>query len=380
MRRIREKHYWEGNVDFWVSTLSELDSATKESVNQILEFLSFIPKATNLMEKILISKDFRSLRVDEILLEEIARKPIIAIDSSISPMVRVGAHFFTIISASIVYFENGKAKPSKNLIVKLIRVPELGRIEYVKKETLLRMFELEAEALEKATQKIDGGAIFIDGPLVDPPKFVVGGELRKAYENYVSRRARAIARAKRKNVLLIGITKRILGNHLVSNFKQLLKDFPWMNDHTFVTLIFSYIARRILRDSDISYYLLTKPLELSHEKTDYRLYKEYGSGKIFYSYACLNPQRFRGKIIGVESPAEADKVSDIFRIAMHYSIYWTYPGMNVPLPVILAHKTCTIRKRTARKILRELISRYISETLSGEDTYYISLITQRFIE
>ena len=380
MRREKRTHRWEGDIDYWVNTLSELSDATKESIGEILRFLSFITQNTDLIKRILLSEDFTFLQVDRDLLGEIARKPVVAVDSSISPLVRVGSYFYSIVSAAIVHFEGDSPKPSKNLVVKLAKVPELGDIEQVRKEVLLKMFELEVEALERAIGLIDDGTIFLDGPIVDPPRMVLRGELRRVYEKYVARRARIIAKATKKNIIVIGVVKRILGNHLVSKLRSLFERFPWLNDYTLVTLVFSYITSRILHDAKMEYFLLSRPIELSYEKTDYKLYKENGSGNIFYAYACLTPRSTRGRIVGIEIPTIGKDITQQFRLAVHYSICWTYPGMSIPLPVLLAHKACTIKKKTARKILRELISRYISESLSESEAKYISLIAHRFVE
>jgi len=68
----------------------------------------------------------------------------------------------------------------------------------------------------------------------------------------------------------------------------------------------------------------------------------------------------------LDIPVLCDKSSDISERttkAVKISALWTLPGQNWPLPIILAHYKCNIRKGCAEVLYDEMITRTTSPNL-----------------
>jgi len=188
--------------------------------------------------------------------------------------------------------------------------------------------------------------VMIDGPIIDPPR---GGS-----STYIQKRAKAILQVMIKSHL-VGCVKRprdrFLIEYLVSEGLEdsLLKKFP--SDQFLIAYLF-----QLLRSNGKKGTLCTKcfPPPESHA------IKKYQKNGIEFS--CLffqldsSSRPIRLDLAGIQSEDEAENtVSSI--------ISWTYPRQHIPLPVMLAHEKCRIRKGCAEVIFDEIMTRKRSSSM-----------------
>jgi len=247
----------------------------------------------------------------------------------------------------------------------------------------------------KGSQK--GIFVLLDGPIVDPPSFHPRDEgLKNMYKDYIRSRVETVMKLLSQGCIVAGIIKRIVGNRLVSKvFSKSAGDENYLNDFTFINMVFRKLAHEMLDtvgNCIKDYILVTRPIEVDRVRTDYsnyldaelEIYDELSAElnsqhigfRIFHFYVLPSICDYRKKILGVELAVPTNKkgLSDerfldinlIIRLTRRVSEFlhvWTLPGQSYPLPIILAHRSCTIKRKTAKKVLKDLTARFIRDTL-----------------
>ena len=373
------------NPEVWNDIIIKLGEKSKELVLEIDRIRKYITEdMNNVIDNLLLFKS--NIERYLIKMSDLTKKDcsplkecVAGVDSSISSPLRIGPYFISAVSASAVLFFKGPySEPSKIIEVEIAIAPEKSDPEYALKELQLKMFELEVNMLEKAfsylSRNCQGGYVFLDGPIVDPPKFVILRGLRERYYEYIKRRSNIISKGFKENIKVIGFVKRVLGSFLHSKIKELGK-LKTLNDYTLVTLILQGIMGELIRKhikrvkgSDYDAIIMTKPFELDEKKTDYKLYKEQ-KVHVFFFYLLNGLFDYSRRVARIEfalsstgSNEELAKLTwDISKLV--YS--WTMPGQPYPLPIILAHRSCVIPKRTSKKLLKEALTRYMTHVLKS---------------
>ena len=354
-------------VPYVIEELRKVDSLLYRKIFADGNILTRIIPFRNLNNFIVNKKDVN---------HEFNQTIVAGVDSSRSPFLRIGTSYFAIVSSSSVIYDNGKKdKILRKIIVDVKRAPEESDPEYALNELRFSMFEQEIKALQQAINFFNeinkSPIILIDGPIVDPPRFKVPG-LTEKYNKYVSKRALLIEKIVKRKGIIVGIVKRILGNHLVrSVLNRVLGNIGLkLNDFTLLSMFFNklittYYSDKITNDTDVI--LFTQPLELDEHNTDYGKYREFSYIKIYYSYILLGAFNSKKIPLRMEFAIKEDETHIVdlawYIVKMLYSL--TPPGHKVPIPIYLAHRSCTINKKTSKKLLREMLSKFIHDSLTG---------------
>ena len=364
-------------IDYWNALLPNLSDVVREITIDIRNISDRIIKFAD--ELLLFGRDWSNYIITHKELRTIQEEvPFIGIDSSLTPPLRFGPYLLSAVSAVTTSVQRLGEECRKSLNVRMVRAPEKADPSHATNEIKLEMFKMEVRKIQEGISILfhdhDGkGAIFIDGPLVDPPRFPKRPEeLEECYRNeYIKDRSEAIKAAIKDKIPIVGIVKRIIGNLLISYLQKSLSEeiaYININDHTLVTLLLKYKLPNILRNSlkltsgeDIL--LATKPFELPYDVTDYSNYRENGI-YIYFSYILPGISNPYTKVLRIElafdrKPCEDELKESVWNITKLIAAT-ILPGHSLPLPIILAHRACTIPKSTAKILIREMVSRYFT--------------------
>jgi len=293
-------------------------------------------------------------------------QPIFGVDGSMVLVRGIGKKFFALISVSQVIFERGSLdieNPKINLSVSMETIEEEYDVN-PKTQAIMRMMIGESKAINILINRFQRGIIFIDGPLIDPPNIT---DL-----NYVKYRAEVFRNALKTNVDIIGFVKRYKSAQLRSKLD--LKELSYSSDQEVVPILFSMLRRN--NYCNLNDVIATRPYPLDPEgdyvysKNVINLYKGFlnESGitediyssyiQIFYGVRPIKVEFFAKNRIDAEG-----KLKSISSLIKKISI----AGTNLPLPILLAHKTSLIRKKVAEVLFREVISKVLSYSLPDLD-------------
>lgn len=226
-------------------------------------------------------------------------------------------------------------------------------------EDLMMSMETKALTLSITSRQKDGGVLFLDGPVIDPPN--------KAEDYYLKDRTYGIKKAFDRNITVIGIVKRIEGSFCLSTYgtqfsRDEKKHFEeLMSDKNFVIHILTNHL-----DDDKSSVAFTEPIVMA-EKAGNMESKDKVRSKIAEKYhekgvdiitilMCngyyTNPIRVE---VAVPDASNVNK-KDVVIEAIKYIVSWAAPGRHLPIPVILAHEKCNIGQGAAEILYSEFIS------------------------
>jgi len=283
--------------------------------------------------------------------------PIVGVDGSLVLMRGIGRRFLALISVSQVIFPQGLQdieNPRVNLSVSMETVEERYD-KPPKSQAILRMMLGESKAINILANELANGYIMIDGPIIDPPNMLE--------VTYIEYRAEALSNAIKKGIEVIGVVKRYRSNILRDKF---FKELPPVSDQEIAPILFSIIRKeKTIKPNQA---LAVRPIPLSSENEGYskqiiEAYKDALKNcgiedEIYTSYLQVH-QGIRP--IKVEFFAKNEKVA-LHKIQKIIKLFkdTTVVGTNLPLPILLAHKTCLIRKRVAEVLVKEVLSRVAS--------------------
>ena len=285
----------------------------------------------------------------------------LGIDGSFQCVGGLGGIWYVPISCSRVLFEDGLGSHPK--IDVAADIHDINEIEFpnVEKEASFRMLVGETKAANEWLSKgslSEENVIFIDGPVVDPPWY----SSEKRYVEYIKDRCEVIKRCVENNVLLLGCVKRVMGRYLIKHIRDSLAkdDYEKERVKRFISdaHLVSYVFTKLSIDSPTSVFY-TSPINVSHTDENHEAYLKEG----VEVYTVFMQRDFSCRPIRLDIPVLPDNTADIAEKAIKtvkLSALWTYPGHDMPLPVVIAHYKCNIRRGCAEVLYDEMITRTTS--------------------
>lgn len=236
----------------------------------------------------------------------------------------------------------------------------------IKQELETRMLQRETEAYEDSIDLFNPISdkpkiIFVDGPIIDPPTYK---DIK-----YIKFRCTAIKKVINKNIFLMGCVKRIYGNKFCNYVKELITDVDlqnkislYLNDNFLISSIFAdYRKQRKYHGSLITNFYESK--YISDETGGKYLTNGIRIKSLFFQYSTKH------KLIRIDIPFLKDfdgNLSEIYELIKKNLVEWSYPGIDVPYPVYLAHEFSKVRNGCAQKIYDDIISRNLSNKPIGQ--------------
>ncbi|MCC6019132.1 MAG: DNA double-strand break repair nuclease NurA [Candidatus Verstraetearchaeota archaeon] len=303
-----------------------------------------------------------TLKKDDSLVNSLRRAATGALDGSFQVISGYGGRYYTFIGLSIILAREGFTVDPEVLLDGLIIPIECSDESEANKKSSEIMLWCETRSLRGLAERLIGlesPFILLDGPIVDPPL------LRNS--SYVQCRTDNIKSCINRDVTVIGFVKRIIGTEfmrfLQSTFNDEIDLSPFSNDLDLLTGILYFAS---LQSKLPVYTTPFQPLDFL-EKTDplfmtYSQYDDFGV-KIYQAYYKPN---IRSKVYRIELASTyslyGEELRDKFeKILTLINYVWTLPGMNQPLPILLAHEKCSVRRGAAEKLYYEVITRGLTE-------------------
>jgi len=281
----------------------------------------------------------------------------VGVDGSMVPMGRIASKAIYLVTASSVAVK--RVKEGFEVVWKKYRA-SVSSVEVSPSEddtralASLDMLRLELE--EAASISEDVNVLMFDGPVIDPPNIAsalnrAGNDLRQ----YIELRADVVEKLIKRGITTIGIVKRFSGSFLSSEIGLTTDDNVLAH---YVLLRLAKAISNICRSKSI---IATRAFSLYRDGSVVeRILRDRGL-QIISSYVLLNNRVVR---VDMALPSDSNvNVLDVLRL-----VYIFGEGSNLPLPVLLAHKECSVRLRTARKLFRRIIVKLLSESAMDESS------------
>ena len=280
----------------------------------------------------------------------------VGIDGSFQCVGGIGGIWYTPISCARVVFPNGFSNPPQVSVTAGIEDIDEHKYPNVEAEASVRMLSVETKALNELASIIGArkSVVFIDGPIVDPPYY--------AEKEYVKYRCEVISRCLDKDIFIIGCVKRVLGKPFINYVTtKLLKDDDEksrLNKFTSDIHLISYVFTKEYF-SGAKGILVTFPVDVSEEDDVHKAYLKHG----IRVFSFFMQKDVYSRPIRLDIPQKLDSNIDIKTLmleAVKMTFVWSYPGYDIPLPVVLAHNKCTVRKGCAEVLYDEILTRSTS--------------------
>lgn len=300
------------------------------------------------------------------LLERFKETPIGGVDGSFQVAGGIGGKWYVFLGFSQIIAKDGfTVDPLIGVDGDIQDIEAVDEGDAHKRAELLMMLG-EIKSLRKLSNELDSEkepCIIIDGPIIDPPTY--------AEERYVNERVDALRYCCERNVDVVGFVKRVTGNSYLNYLKNRFQDqlgmeafAGFVNDFDFLSTIMFEAVKKMngpVYTYPVSY---DESGEAGGLLSVYKCYKEKGERKltIYYSYYKPFPRAkvFRVEYVSFEE-LDKNKLREKFEKIMGLIKLWTLPGMSEPLPIILAHNKCTVRRGAAETLYYEIIARALSE-------------------
>ncbi|MGC9777769.1 MAG: DNA double-strand break repair nuclease NurA [Candidatus Heimdallarchaeota archaeon] len=287
---------------------------------------------------------------------------VVGIDGSFQLVGGVGGNWFIPMSVVRILFDKGISFPPKvdiySAYIEELQEQENYNVVFL---SSLKMLLGETKTIREwalSEKRKEKSIIFIDGPIVDPPSY--------PEKDYVEFRCSSIQIALEKS-RLVGCVKKSREKFLIEFLtekyqidKVLLNSFP--SDQHLISCLFSTYRKEI---DDYDNPLFTKLVDVSNYGNN-KSYKENG----IFIFSFFTQTQPYSRILRVDIPFNTNEIDmdSLRNLSKEYAkiiIEWTLPGQNEPLPIILAHMKCNIRKGCADVLYEEIMTRGIG--LSTED-------------
>jgi hypothetical protein len=330
------------------SVMKQESKKYQKSAKTVLQYMD----SQNLLHKIDLSKEN---------LQSYAEVFTDAVDGSMQKYPKPDGNWLYFYSVSRIRYPSGYKSEVEVKVTPTIKTINQLEPKRAAAEAEEFMMNMETEAIKIAIQSRnanDGGLIFLDGPIIDPP--LHGSKL------YVQRRTFAINEAFSKNIMVIGIVKRIMGNLFTDHYKSYFSNQEktefenLMSDKIFAVHVLTDYLR-----SDKEHVAFSEPFIMADGSAGGSIgkkgkqiatsYREKGVDVITFLMAngyVGNPIRVD---IGIPSNSKVD-VMKLTQKAIRYVVQWAAPGRHLPIPVILAHEKCNIRQGAAEILYNEFIT------------------------
>lgn len=236
-------------------------------------------------------------------------------------------------------------------------------VKMIKRETKAYKESLNLFKNNKDKEKI----VFIDGPIIDPP-------FHKDVE-FIKYRTKILKELINKNVILIGCVKRIYGNNFckfllnsVENESIREKIAEYLNDSYVVSSLFANFRRKNnFHGSIISNFYQNKLPENSikflYEKNNISI------KSLFFQFSTKH------RLMRIDIPILTSRsytFEYLYEKVRDNLIEWSYPGIDLPYPVHLAHEFSKIRNGCAKKIYDDILTKNLSN--KPENQLFINML------
>jgi len=330
-------------------TLAKLVESAQIKGENAQKELRNLRRLTGKIVDLLKSKNF--FHINNEINDSEVEKFAVGIDGSFQLVGGVGGKWYLFLSVTRILFKNGLgSEPEVEVFwadIDEIDEQDNPSIRLVAEE---RMLTAESKATLNWGSKGIRSVVFIDGPIIDPP-FSFRND-----KDYINYRCEAF-RTCLKNSIVIGCVKRVRDrffiNYLVNELSiKNAKSFP--TDQHLMLLLFTKLRQNTSLGS-----LYTTWIDLN--ESDVKPHKDYGDNKI-YVVSFFYERSIRSKILRIDVPftfppsENKDLVDSTIGKVINILDYWTYPGQD-PLPVLLAHEKCNIRKGAAEVLYEEILTK-----------------------
>jgi len=324
--------------------------------------------------------------------KELEATPAAGVDSSSTKPVRVGHHYYGVVSAAVVAYPEGRnGNILEEILAETAVTPDRAEPAQAMQELNLLMFETELRALRLAPKLLEASkdkyVVFLDGPIIDPPH-VIGGSLQEKFEEYIRERAQTVRDIIENGGFVIGIVKRVYGSLFVNTLSrelsnelgEILADRR-VSDYSLAVYLGAILVMRNLFEPG-RHTMVLHPFSLDDAGiVAAEFYRKEGVNVYsFLMIPVIGGKGKEGKPIRVEFalPNDANAMEATRRAAALIDA-WLLHGHNVPEPVMLAHMRCTIRRRDASRMLREIATRSIYLALTKLGSQGLQFVTTEVI-
>ncbi len=289
-------------------------------------------------------------------------KEVIAIDGSSNIGGQLTGKFVCLYSVARIHLlidDQNNIIPSDYYWGDMDIIDALDELE-INKKLEVKMLQKETEAYGNSLSLFNNAnsnkkIIFVDGPTIDPPTY---NDI-----NYVKFRCDTIKSLLDKNIIIIGCVKRIFGTHFCNYLSDLIKDESfkkkielYLNDSYLISsMVADYRKQNNYHGPIISnFYENTSKIDQTTEE-----YHNNGISikSLFFQFSTKH------NLIRVDLPFLKNKDLknlDFIEFIKTNLVEWSYPGIDVPYPVYLAHEFSKIRNGCAQKIYDDIISKNLS--------------------
>ena len=362
----------------WVEVVKALNAKAGEAVEKIRASVSnVIPLLDKLLAFDARIATYRASNNGMIFgglasLREIASRPAIGIDSSMSRPVRIGHTYYAVVDSAHIYYDDVFVNdPHEDVYADVAVAPDSADPAYAKHEINLKMFEMENRALREAAERASyGTTVFLDGPIIDPPSVPAEQGLRASYERYLAERAEYVRRVLEAGGAVVGVVKRVRGSLVARTLLEEIKSAEGNGGPA------AKLLEQRIGDYSLALYaalalgyrgepltLVLRPIRVKEEQVPAAAVLE-DHGVVVYTFLVVpllpgvgsesKPLRVEVALLQGE-----DSRGEVQRTVAHAAAAiraWLVPGTNMPRPVLMAHMRCSIRDRDSRRLLRELLS------------------------
>jgi len=330
-------------------TLAKLIESAQIKGEKAQRELRNLRNLTGKIVDLLKSKNF--FRINNKINESEVEKFAVGVDGSFQLVGGVGGKWYLFLSVTRILLKNGlESEPEVEVFwadIDEIDEQDNPNFRLVAEE---KMLTAESKAILNWGSKGIKSVVFIDGPIIDPPFSF------REDEDYINYRCEAF-RTCLKNSIVIGCVKRVRDrffiNHLVNNLSvKEAGSFP--TDQHLMLLLFTKLRQNASLGS-----LYTTWIDLS--KSNAKPYRDYSNNEI-YVVSFFYERDIRSKVLRIDIPftfppsEDEDLVNSTIDKVINILNYWTYSGQD-PLPVLLAHEKCNIRKGAAEVLYEEILTK-----------------------
>ncbi len=279
----------------------------------------------------------------------------VGVDGSFFPVGGMGGLWYVPMSVARIVFTDGpESQPIVDVYdARIEEIQESGDTYDINLESAIRMMLGENKAILEWGARREKSVLFIDGPIVDPPSY--------QNESFVNLRVSSIKSAL-ESCLVIGCVKRsrdrLAREQLVKRGiikKEWERIFP-SDQHLFLYLFTK------MRENGTMGPLFTKPLLLSDTGSEWRAYEMYKRMglELAVMFFQNEPTTEVLRVDLISKTGEFDSQEALERRSLDgvaNVMHWSYPSLDIPLPVQLAHEKCQVRQGCAETLYEEIMSR-----------------------
>jgi hypothetical protein len=299
------------------------------------------------------------VNLDRKLVDTLKKIPLGSVDGSFQVTGGKGGLWYVIIGVSKIVAKNGFTLSPDIKVDGIVEpIKALDEADARRKAGRIMMLS-EIKAIRKIGNDLQEGnksTLLIDGPIIDPPLLLE--------KEYVTERVDALKYCNESGVSVIGFVKRIMGRNFLNYLSKSIEknmlngyvsDFDLLNG-----ILFNAVNEEKGKP------VFTRPIAFDEgmkSKRDplnkvYQSYKEKGLC-IYCSYyrSGLRGGLYRIELASFHEMKENILLSTYEKIMSLISEVWTLAGTTQPLPIIIAHNKCNVRKGAADSLYNEIISR-----------------------